>query len=402
VAELSGQCDTNTEQIAALNTRCDTLTDDVRALSGQEGTYTEQLAELREACESNTQNVQTLTDSVSTLTDNMSALTEDCRESLETVAEFSGQCAANKEDIAALNTRCENIDNDLNTTAQTANKNKTDLSTLSGKHDALAAEVEELAESVDLVTRPSVRWCAMGDSITYGYTSAFASGQTPNGTNKGTQSYKPAEAWVAKLAALNNWAVTNRGVSNTGWITNSTDNNPNATPKINAAWNVAADINFNSYDIVTLAYGTNDWAYNKPLGTMNDSYASPTTIIGGIRKTIETIIASNPYCKIFVITPLNRLGNYMKDPEDDTKYIYLQESYNWALGLAKTNAKTLEDVFNGIKTVCEFYGVEMIDMTHTSIANRKNLPTVLPDFVHPSVAAHTALAHELAAKIHYI
>lgn len=392
VAELSGQCDTNTEQIAALNNRCDTLTDDVRALSGQGGTYSEQFDELRGACEANTQNVQTLTDSVSTLTDSVSALTEDCRESLETVAEFSGQCAANKDDIAALNTRCENIDNDLNAATQTANKNKTDLSTLSGKHDALAAEVEELAESVDLVTRPSVRWCAMGDSITYGYTSAFSSGQTPNGINRGSHKYLPAEAWVAKLAALNNWDAANKGVSNTGWVHHN-DN------KTDAAWNKAAEIDFSSYDIVTLAFGINDWGYNETLGTMEDSYASPTTIIGGMRKTIETIIASNPYCKIFVITPLNRLGNYMTD--SDGNPVYLQESYNWALGLKKTKAGTLEDVFNGIKSVCDYYGVEMIDMTHSSVVNRKNLHTLLPDYVHPSTAAHTALARELSAKINF-
>jgi lysophospholipase L1-like esterase len=145
-------------------------------------------------------------------------------------------------------------------------------------------------------------------------------------------------------------------------------------------------------------YGVNDWAYNvHMLGSLADEYSTPTTIIGGLRKTIETIIASNPLCKIIVITPLNRMGSYGTDKDGNP--LLLKEEDNWALGLRKTRAGTLEDIFNGIKSVCEYYGIEMIDMTHSSIVNRKNLPTCLPDNTHPTAETHTVIARELAEKI---
>jgi lysophospholipase L1-like esterase len=291
-----------------------------------------------------------------------------------------GSVKGGEEDIAALNIRCDNIDNDL--------------ATLSDRHDVLAAEVVELAESVDLVTPPSVKWCAMGDSITWGAISYLN-----NGTWGTSWDYKQ-EGWAYKMAALKNWTLTPKAVSGTGWMHHH-DNTSDA------AWNIAANIanetvdgvkGFKRFDIVTLMYGVNDWAYNKfNLGALTDEFTTPTTIIGGIRKTIETIIASNPLCKIVVITPLNRMGSYMTDTDGNP--VYLKEADNWALGLKKTKAGSLEDIFNGIKSVCEYYGIEMIDMTHSSIVNRKSLPTCLPDNTHPTKETHSVMAKELSRKI---
>ena len=147
-------------------------------------------------------------------------------------------------------------------------------------------------------------------------------------------------------------------------------------------------IDFNNFDIVTLAYGVNDWKYNCVLGSMDDSFDTPTTIYGGMRKTIETIIASNPLCKIYVITPINCSAKG-------------DESTNWGLGSAYSNNGTLEDIFNAIKEVCEYYGIEMIDMTHSSIINRKNIKNCLLDNVHPTADTHTVMARELGAKIQF-
>ena len=305
-----------------------------------------------------------------------------------------GSVNCEKDDIAALNIRCDNIDNDLNTVTQTADKNKIDIAALSDSHDILVTEVEELTESIDLITPPNVRWCAMGDSITWGAISYLN-----NGTWGTSWDYKQ-EGWAYKMAALKNWTLTPKAVSGTGWMHHHENTS-------DAAWNIAANIanetvdgvkGFKRFDIVTLMYGVNDWAYNKfNLGALTDEFTTPTTIIGGIRKTIETITASNPLCKIVVITPLNRMGSYMTDNNGNP--VYLKEEDNWALGLKKTKAGSLEDIFNGIKSVCEHYGIEMIDMTHSSIVNRKSLPTCLPDNTHPTKETHSVMAKELSNKI---
>lgn len=231
-----------------------------------------------------------------------------------------------------------------------------------------------------------VKWCAMGDSITQGYV-GYTDGTT------GKYKISPEDAWASKLSKIKEWDITNGGIGGTGWLMHHDDTS-------DAAWNIAATIDFKQFDVVTLAYGINDWSFNLPLGTIEDNYTAPTTIYGAMRKTIETIIASNPLCKIFVITPLNRMGQYMEDRNGNP--VYLKEEYNWALGLKKTKAGTLEDVFDAIKTVCEYYGIEMIDMTHSSIVNRKNVPVCLPDNIHPNEETHTVIARELSAKLNFI
>jgi lysophospholipase L1-like esterase len=226
------------------------------------------------------------------------------------------------------------------------------------------------------IITPNMKWCAMGDSITEGIISYFDESAQTNAYKGDTPN-----AWVSKMADRKNWLVTNKGIGGTGYIRNHVG-------ETDAAWNVAMGIDFNNFDIVTLAYGVNDWKYNCVLGSMDDSFDAPTTIYGGMRKTIETIIASNPLCKIYVITPINcALGT---------------EETNWGLGHSYSNNGTLEDIFNAIKEVCEYYGIEMIDMTHSSIINRKNIKTCLLDNVHPTADTHTVMARELGAKIKFI
>jgi lysophospholipase L1-like esterase len=221
------------------------------------------------------------------------------------------------------------------------------------------------------IITPNVKWCAMGDSITEGHISYL-----DETTQTAAYKVSTSDAWAYKLAECKGWELTNKGIGGTGYIRGTS----------NRAWEVAATIDFNNFDLVTLAFGVNDWKNNCVLGSMDDSFDTPTTIYGGMRKTIETIIASNPLCKIYVITPINCSAKG-------------DESTNWGLGSAYSNNGTLEDIFNAIKEVCEYYGIEMIDMTHSSIINRKNIKTCLLDNVHPTAYAHTVMARELGEKI---
>ena len=221
-------------------------------------------------------------------------------------------------------------------------------------------------------TNPKVRWCAMGDSITQGYVSTGAN--APN-------TAIPAKGWAHKLADMKNWIITNLGYGGSGFIQSYTVNK--------ASYQIARDTDFTQFDIVTLAYGINDWHNNAPLGSVeayDASIENPTDVSSSLCKTLDTIIASNPLCKIVVITPLNC-------------WWFGTESTNWAIGASNGAGVTLEQFTQAIKSVCEYYGVECIDMTHNSVVNRKNIQTCMLDQVHPTEAAHTAIAHELAAKI---
>jgi lysophospholipase L1-like esterase len=225
----------------------------------------------------------------------------------------------------------------------------------------------------DNIKNTDIRWCAVGDSITQGYIS-----YTDEATNEAKYILSVNDGWAQKLADEKGWKLTNRAIGGTGYIYHRDGVS-------DAAWNVAAGIDFTQFDIVTLAYGVNDWKYDCTLGEFDDAFDTPTTIYGGMRKTIETIIANNPLCKIVVITPIN--------------CAFGEETTNWGLGYSFDKNGTLEDIFDAIKKVCEYYGIEMVDMTHSSIVNRKNIKKLLLDDVHPTVDTHTVMARELGAKI---
>lgn len=246
-----------------------------------------------------------------------------------------------------------------------------DISNVSS--DTINASISITCDGLKNIANPNVRWCAMGDSITEGHISYYENGEAKYNVSI-------PDSWAEKLRRIKRWNLTNRGIGGTGYVYkgNSAENR--------AAYKIAESIDFAQFDLVTLAYGVNDWKYNQPLGTFDDALETPSSIYSGLRKTIETIITSNPLCKIVVITPIN------------CRIVGVKET-NWGLGYAYSNNGTLEDIFNAIKTVCAYYGVEMVDMTHSSIVNRMNIETCLIDKVHPTADTHTVMAHELAAKI---
>ena len=212
-------------------------------------------------------------------------------------------------------------------------------------------------------------WYVLGDSIAQGYYSE-ADGLHVNYT----------ECWAAIVAKLNRYTLTNYAIGGSGYVqagTVGTKNNARAQ---------ADAVDFSGCDLVTLAFGVNDWKYNADLGRMDDDVATGGTMYSNMKYVIEKILSDNPLCKIVVITPLNCSA-------------YGEEASNWGLGHTFSNNGTLEDIFRAQKEVCDYYGIDLVDLTHTSVVNRKNIQAVLPDGVHPSLACHNVLAKEIAKKI---
>ncbi|GEM_PF-2010176 len=218
------------------------------------------------------------------------------------------------------------------------------------------------------------KWYALGDSIVQGYYSEADESGTPR------LLFDASRTWVKKVAEYKDYALTNCGVGGSGYVHNAT-----VGDKLNARDHVDA-IDFSGAELVTIAYGVNDWKYNERLGTFEDDIAVGGTLYSNMRYVIEKILRDNPCCKIFVITPLNSAK-------------YGSEAANYGIGYPFSNNGTLEDIFQAEKRVAEYYGVGLIDMTHDSIVNRRNIAAVLPDKVHPSLSAHDLIARELAEKI---
>lgn len=245
------------------------------------------------------------------------------------------------------------------------------------------ARLEAIAESLKASSeaiRSGARWYALGDSITQGWTSAV-----DDSADYGYRQFlntNVAERWVNIVAKKNGYELTNHGIGGTGYL-RSTETTMNARQ-------LADTLDFSQCDFVTLAYGVNDWKYAVNIGSMDDDIENGGSMVANMRYVIKKILADNPLCKIFVITPINckSLGTY------DT---------NWGINYSgsASNGLGLEDIFALQKAVCDYHGIELLDMTHSSIVNRENIRDLLADSVHPTVEGHKLMARELSAKINF-
>lgn len=236
---------------------------------------------------------------------------------------------------------------------------------------------EQRFETIENTVRSNLKWCAMGDSISEGYYSYL----DENGSS--VLKLDSGVGWIKKVADKIGFALTNKSVGGSGYLCKRSEENPVLNAK-----EVADSMDFAEFDLVTLAFGVNDWKYNVNIGAFEDDINSSNSAYANMRYVIEKVISDNPLCKIIVITPLN--------------VAFGTEATNWGVGYSFSNSGTLERVFEMEKEVCEYYGVEYIDMTHASIVNRKNITTVLPDGVHPSADCHTRIAAEMSRKINFI
>lgn len=222
---------------------------------------------------------------------------------------------------------------------------------------------------IEAIESKNVEWASLGDSIVEGYYSV-TDGTTVTDRSKG---------WVNTVAIQNGYILTNYGIGGTGYLSKGPDNN-----KMNAKELVQA-IDFTKYQLVTLSYGVNDWKYNQLLGSVDDS-TETESICGNMKFVIEYIMSTNPNCKLIVTTPLNccMFGN---------------KETNWGIGHSFSNNGTLQDIYNAFVKICDYYGIQYIDMTHYSAINRLNITTSLYDGVHPSELMHKVLGRELSKKI---
>lgn len=215
-------------------------------------------------------------------------------------------------------------------------------------------------------------WFALGDSITQGFTSS--GGEigpiTPNN-------------YVHYVGEYNKYTYTNYGVGGSGYIHNGT-----VLDRLNAK-DKSDTIDFSECDLVTLAFGVNDWHYNMPIGTVNDQPDAGDTMASNMKYVIEKIMTDNPLCRIVVILPMN-CSKYGGDFNS-----------NWALGHALSTAGTLQHVIDVEKQICEYYGIKYIDLSKYGMVNRLNINDVLSDGIHPIESLYKQIAKALAYEIEF-
>ena len=197
---------------------------------------------------------------------------------------------------------------------------------------------------------------AIGDSITYGYSS----------TGNVEKTYLNL---IAENFGIN---YQNLGISSTPVCPNSDytgGQNANAFVYRFSAISVNADL-------IVIAGGTNDFRHNVPLGVESDDDTKyEQTFYGACDYLIKNIIENHLTAKIVWITPFHQSG--------DTS--------------ANSAGYTLTQYINAIKNKCEKYGITCIDGYANSGINLipAFVTECIPDSLHPNQAGHNLIYKNL-------
>jgi lysophospholipase L1-like esterase len=237
----------------------------------------------------------------------------------------------------------------------------------------------------------------MGDSITHGVYSLWHNDQHAetdryNGFDIANMSsvaeataYHGIHYFFGKLARCTN--VVNLGKRGTGYVAD--------TRHLGNALVVATNYNFSDVDFVALCFGVNDYIQGKTIGDITTQASG--TIIGNMCATIEKILTDNPLCKVVVYSPYNTWGQVSYGGDYTSNVTYGDETSNYALGHT-INGNTLQDIINAEEIVCNYYGIQHVNLSKSNVINRFTIKNILIDGLHPSKESYIKLAAEIYGK----
>lgn len=227
-------------------------------------------------------------------------------------------------------------------------------------------------------------YVAFGDSITHGYQK----------TVDGVDIISNYQYWktIGSILKLNATEGANTG---SGFV--KVQGNKNALRIID-------EYDFTNVNLVSFAFGTNDWNANIPLGTINDSpingnvntngtYTNNTnTIYSAIKYCVERALSQNPQMTLILITPINR-------SQVGSSGATLTKENNWGYGAINTAGYTLGDVCKATVDVAKYYGIPYIDNREGNPINRLTVNSLTVDGLHFTDWGYMKLGQFYAGKI---
>lgn len=203
------------------------------------------------------------------------------------------------------------------------------------------------------------RMIVVGDSIVAGY---------PSNSN-----------WTTALEPLG-WDVERGAKTGAGW--------QYIAGNRNARW-MADNTDWSKYDVAVIAFGTNDYGNNIPIGTENDTQGT-VSLVGAIKYTLSKIESVNPNLKIICLGPINRTDHG-------------SSATDYAKNQANDTGKTLSDYNSAIKREVEKLGISFIDnLMYAPPFSQNTMAVKLIDRLHPTSFGYKLLGASNAAKINSI
>lgn len=198
------------------------------------------------------------------------------------------------------------------------------------------------------------KYLSLGDSITWQHGNAYGSGNSDETGQiaKGYQQVLVDELGVVldNTYSRSGETIGKRTDDNTGFVTRMTS------------------INYTNFELITIAYGTND-KVRIPLGELGnreDSSFDETTFYGAYRKVIEHILTQNPTVTLVLMTPLQTTSD----------------------SLQTITQKHVIDYANAIIDIATMYGLPVCDLYRNSGINKITGNHYLYDGLHPKSIGH--------------
>ena len=147
-------------------------------------------------------------------------------------------------------------------------------------------------------------------------------------------------------------------------------------------------IDWNNVDVITIAYGTNDWAAGVAVDDQ-DNLLSTATFCGALRYSLETLLTAYPHIKIFVCGQTYRFwmdGSGAFTDDSDTRI---------------SSGKKLTDFVAATESVTKDYHVPFVDNYYSLGINKFNRGYYFPadDGTHHNVLGAKLLAEHIAHEL---
>jgi lysophospholipase L1-like esterase len=185
---------------------------------------------------------------------------------------------------------------------------------------------------------------------------------------------------LADSVANNDWSLQDNAVNTTDW------GMPAYFPDTLA---LLKSIDFSMVDIITIAYGTNDFTGNVELENLEDN-KDTKTFTGALRYSIETLLNAYPHLKIFVCSQAYRFwlddnGEFSDDSDTRTN----------------TREAKLTDFVEKTKEVAEEYHLPYVNNYYSLGFNKFNRSIYFPatDGTHPSITGRILMAAHIAKHL---
>ncbi|MFL0864780.1 SGNH/GDSL hydrolase family protein [Vibrio parahaemolyticus] len=144
------------------------------------------------------------------------------------------------------------------------------------------------------------------------------------------------------------------------------------------------DTNWSEVDLVIIAFGTNDFSGNVPIGT--PSAFGPETFLGAMNKVVDDLLTAYPHLKLVFLTPIYRARFASGDGLNSDDHPNASDLY-------------LLDYVDAILSQSKLHKVVSKDMYRTSNIGKLTSDYYLSDGVHPSSKGYTHLARKVAGLL---